>query len=322
MKKSSVVIGIECGKNGTNIQIASLDRLTIAETSAAPIRECLTGGASAAEKLNTVLTNVTADSGIAFNRIAGIVFTYPTVLRDPSDNPIQKGLEERWKRRKYKPRFIYILNSAHLALETIHPGGPALVASVDDSAFVVGRDSGGRIISAGGWGASIPDSGSSVSIAASVLRYIADVFDNRALDDAFFRILADRLRFSTPDSFRLLLIERPVGVDEIVRLTCDAARQRNPTALAILDSEALGVVESIRHCVTRLPMDRKVPLLLTGDVLSREHVYAGMIRRKIMTTLPHLILSEKPNVPVENAVRYAADLANRLESDSESAPNR
>lgn len=307
--KNNVVMGIDCGETATHIRIANAEGSVIAERKSDAIWEQHIDETALAAEINRLVMDSCEESGCGFDRVASIVVVIPGINRTADENPVVKGLMSKWKRRKKKPDFISVITAPILALETFYPRQPAVFASADDSAFVAARNSSNAFIHAGGWGAAIPASGSADAIVKKVLRYISEVYDERAINSPFFKTITGQLSIDSPSRFHKALYNDTLEKNVLIAATCKAAEERDLAASSILDSAADEIVDMIRHIATRLPMSKRIPILLHGRLFEADKIYTAIVRRKLSAILPQLAVSSNKFSGAECAVHYAIYIA-------------
>jgi N-acetylglucosamine kinase-like BadF-type ATPase len=307
-KKNGVVVGMDCGETATEIKLANFDRQIISEYSVESIWHHTLPEDEFTGKVNRAILDACKENGVGFERIAAILLVVPGILRNGEETALVNALENQWKRRKYKPKLVHVIPQCLLALEIFFPRQPAVYVSVDSAAYVVARTSNGEFISAGGWGSALPDPGSSNAISYSILDYISQVYDKRSAMSPYIKRICEEFAIDTPKRFYKSLYSNSIDKAQLVATLWRAAEERDIVANAILVSAAQGIVELIRHVASPLPLNKRVPLILTGQLIEREKVYTSMVKRKLAATLPQLELSSKRHNIAEGAARYALDI--------------
>jgi N-acetylglucosamine kinase-like BadF-type ATPase len=291
MQKRRVVIGLACGEESTVAFVSNLDKLALAEYTGGPSTVQRAGFQETVAQIHGSINAVCRSASIDFSQIEAIIISTPEYMDEGSHRSIEHALQQRWKRRKYRPRIIRVYNIAHLLLEARFPDSSAAIAVADDSAIVFARSGHGEIVHAGGWGPAIGDPGGGVSIGNSVLRHVANVYDGREHESKLFTAVADTYKISSPATFRHGLQTGRIRALDVVPIVLDAAQSREPTALSILNRGSLQFADMIRHVVTQLPMSRKIPLLLLGNLLVKDSPYYLLVKKKVTSTMPHVTIT-------------------------------
>jgi N-acetylglucosamine kinase-like BadF-type ATPase len=310
MSKNRVVIGIYCNESVTHSLVANAEHLVLSERKADPLIHHMSDPTRLVSDLNRVITEISKETGFGFDKIACVLIAVPGVNREQDANSIAGGLQKNWKRRKFKPMVVRVITTPVLALETLFPREISIYAYCDLDAYVVARNRRGEYLQAGGWGQAIPDPGSARAIFNKVMRYISEVYDGRAINSPFFKALGNRFSFDSAGQFYRASFAGNFTIIDVVNATFQAAGERDIAATSILDIAADEIVDLIRHTASRLPMDKKIPIVLNGRLFD-EKIYTTVVQRKLSATLPQLsIVSNRFSVP-DSAVEYAIDIAGR-----------
>ncbi len=307
MIKKRVLIGMECAESATIIRIANFEHLTLSENIHDAVWQYNVEDKRFLTDVNRIITSDCKDNGLGFDQIAAIVIAVPGMLRFEGESRIVKGLEELWKRRKHKPKVVHVMNPGILALEILYPDQPAVFVSCDTNAYVVARDKKGEFISAGGWGERIRDPGSTNAIGNNIIQYISRVYDRRAVTSPFIQSTCELFSIDTPVKFYQASYDNSIDLNKLVAAAFKAVEERDIVATSILDSAAQDIVDLIRHVTTQLPLNQRIPLMLTGRLFEEEKMYATMVRRKLTATLPQITMSSHRFSAPDSAVQYAID---------------
>lgn len=316
MRKRRIVVGMDCGESATITQMANLDRLKLAEHTGDSFWDSAlySDDKRVAGEMSRIILSMCKDNGIGFDQIVSIVLVFPGNRRANPQSTIVQNLRDQWKRRKYTPKILHAMNASLLAVETFYPVKPAVFVSCDTNAYVFARDIKDEYIFAGGWGGMVPDPGSALALAQSVLKYITQVYDKRSINSPFFKEITEKHSIDSPALFHRAIYNNTLDLKKLVDFTFRAADNKDIVATAMLDSSAHNLVDLIRHVVTRLPVSKRIPLLLTGRLLEEEELYRSIVRRKINATLPHITVSPQRFNASECAVQYAIDLVREHKS--------
>ncbi len=304
-----VVLTIDCGETATHICVANTDNIVISERKKGAIWRQHFDETEIVTEINRIIIDTCKESGYGFDKVASIVIVIPGIDRTSDENPIVRELKDKWKRRKYTPDNISVIHAPILALEIFYPRQPAVFALCDNKSFVVARNSRNKFIQAGGWGTAIPDPGSADAIVAKVLRYIAEVYDERAINSPFFKTITDRLSIDTPARFFKSLNNKAIVKDALIDATFKTAEGNDIAANSFLDSAADEFVDMIRHVAAPLPVSKRIPIMLHGRLFDESKKYTTIIRRKLSAILPHLTVSTDKFSVSECAMQYAIQIA-------------
>ncbi len=303
------MLAIDCSKTATHVYVANTDNIVISEQKMGAIWKKHIDEQEIVTEINRIIVETSRESGYGFDRIASIVIVMPAIDRIFDENLIERGLKVQWKRRKHIPDVIRIISAPILALEIFYPRQPAVFAFCDFGSFVAARNSKNQYIQAGGWGTAVPDPGSIDAIVSRVLRYIAEVYDERAVNSPFFKTITGKLSIDTPARFYKSLYNNTIKKNLLIDTIFKTAEGSDIAAISVLDSAADEFVDMIRHVAAQLPVSKRIPIMLHGSIFDEGKKYKTIIRRKLSAILPHLAVSSNKFSVSECALQYAIQIA-------------
>lgn len=193
--------------------------------------------------------------------------------------------------------------------------GVVIVAGTGSSAF--GRDRLGHTSRAGGWGWPWDDAGSARAIGLGGVQAIARAADGRGNATVLKRLAA----FDPEAGFPPLLRESEASLawlHRVARAVFEAAMERDPVALGILEQQAEALAELAATVMLKLAREaaakapgeasRPLPVALTGG-LSEIDLYTGMVGEALTRSHAEVVLQR----PVHSALGGAVLLAGNPE---------
>lgn len=150
------------------------------------------------------------------------------------------------------------------------PGGHGFVVVSGTGSFAKGRNAGGEVKYAGGWGSLIGDEGSAFDIAREGLVAIARALDGRGPETDLMEFVFSALGTSEPGEIRKRLYDPPIERHKFAVLSkCvfEAAEIGDPTALEILRRAGIRLAELAAPVARGLfGPEEKFPAILSGGV--------------------------------------------------------
>jgi glucosamine kinase len=205
---------------------------------------------------------------------------------------------------------VRVMTDLELALATMEPG-PAIVLVAGTGSAALGRDAGGNIARAGGFGPAGSDEGSAfdvgrAAIAASVRhrelhtqdsslgRQILRQLGSKNWEEVFEKSRADADAVF-PRVFPVVVAAADAGDSEARQLLSDAARK-----LALL----------VKNLAQELNLGNKsFALGKTGGMMHRSAFFDAVLDQYLLEVVPAAKISPLPMSPVEAAARLALELA-------------
>jgi glucosamine kinase len=157
------------------------------------------------------------------------------------------------------------------------------------SAFVL--QTAGKQTVIGGWGRTLGDAGSGMSIGREAARGVMEIHDGLRTDKQF--INAFRKVFPNRESVIHNVYSKALPLQTLAPLVINLAAKGNPTAKQILEREANEII-SYLEALVRKTNNRKLKLALSGGLVETPNAYRKLLEQKIKQQLPALIFNPTP----------------------------
>lgn len=183
--------------------------------------------------------------------------------------PNDRARFQAWAAGRFPGAKIQVVSDAEILLAAGAPTGPALALICGTGSIVYGRKQNGEILRAGGWGYLFGDEGSGFSLGAAALRAVMRAHDGRGPATLLTGLVLQRQGLTDPQGLvkSIYGAESPrAEIASISDLVEQAANQKDPVALALLDEAARELAE-MTQAVYRKLGNLPVPLALTGGVI-------------------------------------------------------
>ncbi len=178
---------------------------------------------------------------------------------------------------------IRLTNDAELALSALErPAGVALVAGT--GSIAVGRDAGGRVVRAGGWGHLLGDEGSGYDIGIRALRAATRAADGRGPATALLDLILRHWELTNASDIFAQVYQRDdkARIARLSPLVFNAAREGDAVARGIVRRAAAELAHAVLTVASALDLgDEPLALALAGGVLLSEHDFQADVVRRI-----------------------------------------
>lgn len=199
--------------------------------------------------------------------------------------------------------------------------GVVVLASTGANVFV--RKDERSFQNVGGWGSGLSDLGGGYHIGESAIRFCLDGYDGRReVSREFESALLDRLQLTSPKQLvawyhavRETSYWRSKISDLAIPIVTLAERDGDRSAVAILTHACKELMSSVRAALNRgagsglFPVDRPVPMLVTGGLALASNTYWTGLERLIVDAepgWPQLRLERGRFHPIVGALAYAS----------------
>jgi N-acetylglucosamine kinase-like BadF-type ATPase len=263
----SLFLAIDAGGTKTDYLLAD-DSRELARVRSGTIKRMRTDAASATANLDAALAELTALTGVAMSQITRTCIgtagqTVPLVA-----DFLRAALTAR------VAGDLILLGDIEIALDAAFPGRPGVVVIAGTGSNVAGRDTAGRLTTAGGWGPALADQGSGHRIGLEALRATCLAIDE-GRETTLLPAILDLWQLTSID--QIVEHANRIPAPDFSRLTTAVlacARQGDPTAAAVLEREGQDLAHLVRLVLRRLKLTCDdpawtPPLAFTGSILEK-----------------------------------------------------
>ena len=229
------------------------------------------------------------------------------------DRPQVHGRLFRWLRRAIPARHHWLTSDADIALRAAIGKSPGVIVISGTGSIAYGRDDRGRVLRSGGWGVPFDDCGSGYDVGRKAIIAALRDYDGRGPYTQLTRKICRALKI--PDITQVVLKSlTPKDVAALFPLVLDAARRRDPVALALCDEAGRDLAELAVALLRRMGWLRRVVSVVYAGGVFRASL---RIRRSVTRHLrrqarqARVLLLRHP--PVEGALAISRDLAESAE---------
>lgn len=192
------------------------------------------------------------------------------------------ALFERWANSQWPAAPVSVVNDAEVALAAGTPDGWGLALICGTGSIVIGRDQGGRLARAGGWGYLFGDEGSGYALGIGALRAIARAADGRGPQTALTEAVLAHWSLGEPMHMIPRVYRGQPSNHEIAAvasLVHSAALAGDRVACELIDEACEELAEAAASVARQLGFQGPIPCALAGGLLSNATLLAeGVIR--------------------------------------------
>lgn len=200
---------------------------------------------------------------------------------------------------------VLVTTDIEIALAGAFGDGVGIVITGGTGSIAVGRDSGGALHRAGGYGWQMGDEGSGYGIGRAALGAVSRAIDGRSPETQLSRKLFEATR--SPDFDALVRWAATAGPPEVASLAphvLEVAAAGDVVAAGIADYAARELSQLAVHIIPRITGAEKIPVAATGGLLANEPLRRAVFRK--LADEPRLEPVETPVDAVAGALRIAA----------------
>ena len=296
----SFFLALDAGGTKTDYVLADETR-ELARVRTGTIKRMRVDAATAGQNLESALAELSGQTGISMASV-----TRTCVGTAGETVPLVTD----WLRESITARVggeLLILGDVEIALDAAFPGRAGVLVLAGTGSNVVGRTSGGLLISAGGWGPALADQGSGHRIGLESLRAIFLAKDEER-DTLLLPAVLDFWQLSSLDN--LVEYANSLPAPDFSRLTgvvSQCAELGDETALTVLRQQGDELAYLVRLVIRRLrrashQQEWTPPIAFAGSILENVPQVRDALISAVRCEFPAVIAPDKAVDPIDGAL--------------------
>lgn len=316
MTKSALVIGIDGGGTKTSAMLSDSGGIVLAHETGGPSNFQVMGAESAAAALFGLVTNLCQKAGRPIGDVHALVAGLTGAGREPDQERMRTAFQDH--ARNFGALFprLRIESDARVALEGAFEGAGGIILIAGTGSIAFGKTPEGEILRTGGWGRFIGDEGSGYVIGRDGLSAVTKELDGRGRKTLLTAMAAEQFGLSNQERIIEQVYKNNFDIAALAPLVIQAAAEHDLECGRIINRAAFELSELVRGLV--LQMERatrgprqKIPLSFIGSLLTTETVFPSIVKHKIESSLPQVVVRKPLGTPAYGAVLMALTLLNQ-----------
>jgi glucosamine kinase len=296
----SFFLALDAGGTKTDYMLADETR-ELARVRTGSIKRMRVDAATASQNLDSALTQLSAQTGISMASI-----TRTCIGTAGESVPLVRD----WLQAAFSARVgggLLILGDVEIALEAAFPGRAGVLAMAGTGSNVVGRTSGGLLLTAGGWGPALADQGSGHRIGLESLRAIFLAKDQER-QTLLLSAVMEFWKLPSLDSLIEYGNSQPApDFSKLTEVVVRCAELGDEIALAVLRQQGEELAYLIRLVIRRLRLasnepDWTPPIAFTGSILENVALVRDALIAAVQREFPAVQAPDKVVDPIEGAL--------------------
>ena len=296
----SFFLALDAGGTKTDYLLADETR-ELARVRTGTIKRMRVDAATASQNLESALTQLTAQTGVSMASITrtciGMAGERVPLVRD-------------WLQSSFSARVgggLLIVGDVEIALEAAFPGRAGVLALAGTGSNVLGRTSGGQLITAGGWGPGSGRPGIWIQDRPGKLRatFLAKDEERQTL---LLSAVMDFWKLSSLDSLVEYANSRPApDYSKLTEVVVHCAELGDETALGVLQQQGEELAYIVRLVIRRLRLasnekEWTPPIAYTGSILENVTQVRDALIAAVQREFPRALAPDKVVDPIEGAL--------------------
>lgn len=302
------LIGIDGGGTKTDSAIADLSGKIIHLTTGKPSNFLVVGIEEAVENIFALIEENLFKLEGDFADVKQIVIGAAGAGRKEDAQLLEKSFKDYADQQGIHFKGVKVVSDAHIALEGAFPDSAGCILIAGTGSILFGKDEKGIIHRVGGFGRLIGDEGSGYSIGRKALNAVSKESDGRGEATLISELLNAKMNSSSSTSIINEVYKEKLDVASVAKIVIEAAEEGDMIAEDILDEEADELVLHIKSLMNKIQTDN-LNVAFSGSLIDNKNFYSGLLKQKIKSTLPKVIVVKPACTPASGAILFAKRLA-------------
>ncbi|MBI5021813.1 MAG: hypothetical protein HZB59_10275 [Ignavibacteriales bacterium] len=290
------VIGIDGGGTKTNALLVNFDGTVVSEASTGSTQLQTIGIKESSQILFDLIFQCCQQAACTADSVHNVVMGIAGAGRASDRSNLVSSLQSIAVKKKFPLNNITVETDARIALEAAFAGGPGIIIIAGTGSIALYRTEDGKLLRTGGWGKILGDEGSGFSVGRGALNAVMRQHDNRGDKTELTKKALDHFQVSTIDDLIQKIYHGSADVASFAPRVCEAASAFDHVARSVLVKNANELMDHVRVLIMQSRPKKKIPVALMGGMLETDTPYSKMVREKIISSLPNVVV-QKPKFP-------------------------
>jgi N-acetylglucosamine kinase-like BadF-type ATPase len=290
------VVGVDGGGSRTDVLLVGLDGTVVTERSGGPTNLQVVGITQAARMLFDLIQDCCKKEDCSSESLQNIVLGIAGAGRVSDKTALLDALHSMSLKKKFPLKNIVVESDVRIALEAAFAGEAGIVVIAGTGSIALYRTEDRKILRAGGWGKILGDEGSGYAIAKTALSAVLRQHDSRGEKTILTKKMFEHFVLRSVEELVPKVYQEGLDLASFTPKVFEAASERDRVANNILVENANELVMLVRVLIMQVRPKRKLPVALMGGLIESENLYSKMVREKITSSLPQVVV-QKPKFP-------------------------
>lgn len=295
-EKKHFVIGIDGGGTKSTALLVGLDGAVLTECTGGPTQIQVVGVKQASIELFELIKECCHKTGSKPDSLESVTMGIAGAGRASDRIDLANAVLSLGLRKKFPIKNLRVETDAQIALEASFAGGPGICVIAGTGSIALYRTEDGKVLRTGGWGRMLGDEGSGYVISRDALNAIMRQHDKRGEKTDLTKKALAHFNVRSPEDLIIKVYQEQAEIAAFVPRVFEAAAEFDRIAHSILVKNANELVELVRILIMQSRPKIKLPVALRGGLLETDTIYSKMVKDKIVSSLPNLVI-QKPKFP-------------------------
>jgi N-acetylglucosamine kinase-like BadF-type ATPase len=295
MAEQRYVLGIQDASTKADAVLVTMDGTLVAEEGTGSLELRGVGIPKAAETVLRLAEKCCKKASCDPSSLYGLAVGTAGGERATEQSEFQSKLLELSRSQGFQFTSVIVESDVRIALDAAFASGPGVVLILNTGSIACAKGEDGRIYHAGGGGV-LGDEGSIYRVSCDALNAALRAHDGRGPRTLLLSYALEHFAVSSIDDLIEKVLHQEVEVASFFPKVLRAEEERDHVAHGILFRGASDLADLVRVLTMKVQPKRKLPVSLLGETLETENLYSKMVKEKVLSSLPQVVV-QKPKFP-------------------------
>lgn len=301
------LIGIDGGGTKTKCVVTDMAMAPVFECFGGPSNFLILGTEKVSETLLTLLEQSKAALNCEYSDFAAVVLGTTGAGRRNDAESLENAFIAYAAEKGITVNKFRVESDARIALEGAFSGNPGSILIAGTGSIMFGKDADGVIHRVGGFGRFIGDEGSGYTIGKLGLTAVSKQFDGRGNETLLTKLIADKFGITSPEILITEVYKNNFDIASAAPLVLEAAAQGDEACMSIVEAQTDELIAHLASMAKKINRPT-VDVSFIGGIISNDHIFSQMFRKKIADKLPVINIKEQDYPPEMGAIVMAKGL--------------
>jgi N-acetylglucosamine kinase-like BadF-type ATPase len=290
------VVGIHSGRTTTDAILVTMDGALVTEQSVGPTDLRQVGVHRASRILLKLIQSCCRKASCSSSDLYAIGIGVRGADRAIDRTEFQSRLSQLSEAQNFPLTSLTIETSVRVVLEAAFASGPGIVLQVEAGSIGCAKGEDGKVYLAGGGGRALGDEGGAYSLSCDGLNAALRAYDGRGPRTLLLDYALEHFATTSMEDLITSVSRRKVDVVSFLPEILKAEEKGDHVAHSVLFRGAADLADIVRVLTLKVKPKRKLAVSLAGEILESENPYSKMVKEKILSSLPQVVV-QKPKFP-------------------------
>jgi N-acetylglucosamine kinase-like BadF-type ATPase len=300
----SYFIGIDGGGTKTNCVLCDESLKILHQKLSGPSNFLTIGTDKVSDTIIELIRDCCKSESISAAEIKNITIGTTGAGRESDAKKLHDAVVTKAKSINIELNSFKVVSDARIALEGAFSGTPGSILIAGTGSIMFGKDKNGIVHRVGGFGRLIGDEGSGLTLGRKGLNLISKYYDGRGKETSLTKKVEKQFGISGQSELIIKVYSENLSMQDIAPLVIESANEGDELCRDILDQETNELLLHILAMRQKLNED-KMKLVFIGGTITTDNAYSDMLKEKIKTFTPDIIIQQSDYPPEIGAVIMA-----------------